>query len=55
MCSFSSVQWAVISGRAVAPRATNGTAGDAASVDVPEDVAKVEGLLRAAAAGEKRD
>jgi 3-deoxy-manno-octulosonate cytidylyltransferase (CMP-KDO synthetase) len=28
---------------------------DAVSVDVPEDLAKVEGLLRAAAAGEKRD
>jgi 3-deoxy-manno-octulosonate cytidylyltransferase (CMP-KDO synthetase) len=28
---------------------------DAVSVDVPEDVAKVEGLLRAASAGEKRD
>ena len=28
---------------------------DALSVDVAEDVAKVEGLLRAASTGEKRD
>jgi hypothetical protein len=54
MCSFSSVQWAVIV--ACRSAASNQwTAGDAVSVDVPEDVVKVEGLLRAASAGEKRD